>query len=183
MSVTVTTSRSGNTTIVTAVSTLTAPTFYWYLDGIFVGATQGGVRTFVSQPNDQQRIEVLDSTDPAFDPAANAPAGYPARRMLVFTRSIDPSVIGYRIEQQRAGGSWSSLGTVQDDRARWLYEFLTPRLDDLTQYAWRVIPMDEHGNDGTPVTLVEELIVRTPDAPNFAVAYNAGTQKVTFSQA
>lgn len=177
----ITQSRSGNVTTATATTSLTGTVYYfWYLDGLYVG--EGGpTRTFALSPTEQARIEALASNSPDFDPIANAPAAWPARRMLVFTRSIDPNVVRYRIEQQRAAGAWSLIGTVQHDPRRWIYQFLTPRLDDLTQYAWRITPLDAAGQAGSIISLPAELIVRAPDAPSFTLTFNSGTAKITFS--
>ena len=60
---------------------------------------------------------------------------------------------------------------------------LTPRLDDLSTYTWRVIPVNTAGNDGTALTIGPELIVRTPDAPNIEIVFDSGTTRVTFSEA
>lgn len=183
----ITQSRSGNVTIATATTSLTGTVyFFWYLDGLYVGSTTStdsgqASHTFALSPTEQARIDVLTSNSPDFDPVANAPAAWPARRMLVFTRSFDANVVRYRIEQQKAAGAWSQIGMVQHDPRRWIYQFLTPRLDDLTQYAWRITPLDAAGQAGTLISLPAELIVRTPDAPTFTLTFNSGTARITFS--
>lgn len=176
-------SRAGNTTTITVVSSLVAPVFFhWYVDGQYVG---GGTntRTFYLTPGDQNHIDVLDTTSVSFDPIANAPTGYPPVRRLFFTRSLAALVVSYRIEQQENGGAWSAIGTVPDDPTQWQFSFLTGRLDDLATYAWRVIPIDKYGTDGTAVTLASELIVRLPDAPKFSATFNAGADQVLFAAA
>jgi hypothetical protein len=64
---------------------------------------------------------------------------------------------------------------------QWSYSWATGRLTDLTQYAWRIVPVDGDGNDGTPLALPLETIVRVPDAPSFGVSVAAGI--VTFAAA
>jgi hypothetical protein len=175
--------RFGTTTVITAQSSLTAATYYWYIDGNYVGAGSSTTRTFVLASGDQARIDVLDSVDPNFDPIANAPQQFPAVRTLVFPRSMSSTIARYRIEQQINGGAWTVLGLVQDDPRAWLYSFVTMRLTDLTSYAWRCVPMGASGNDGTPIALTAEQVVRTPDAPGFTAAFQAGSGQVLFSAA
>jgi hypothetical protein len=185
MSITSTTQvRTGNATQITVVSSLTGTIYYhWYQDGSYLGVSSTPTRTFVLVPGSQARFTILDTNDAAFDPVANAPEGYPATRSLVFTRSIDSDVSKYRIEQQRESDGWISLGIIFDDPRAWVYQLSTPTLDDLTNYGWRVIAIDTAGNDGTAVTLAAELIVRTPNAPDFTVTFDPGTTKVTFAAA
>jgi hypothetical protein len=172
------TSRINNTTVVNVTSSLTAPVWYfWYLDGVFVSTTRAPKYTFVLPAGQQSQVDVLDgntSTPPA------APTAYPAVRVINFVRSLG-GVDRYRIEQQANGGAWIAIGYVQDNPRSWSYQITTPRLDDLTQYAWRVIPIDAAGNDGTALSLGQELIVRTPDAPNFTVVFDAVHDQVMFS--
>lgn len=175
-----TTSRSGNITSVRVTSSLSGVVYYfWYLDGAFMGMTTSPTKTFSLEPADQAQIVCLDSNDPAFDPIANAPVGWPARRTLVWVRSVDTAA-KYRVEQKQGSGAWAVIGYVPVDPTTWNYQFLTPRLLDLTSYAWRVIPMDALGNDGTSIALASELIVRTPDAPSFHATLN-GSQEVVFT--
>lgn len=169
--------RIGFKTVVTAVSSLSGVVYYfWYLDGAYMGFTTSASYSFVLKPGEQSVIDVLDSNDPDFDPVTNAPAGYPARRTLVWTRSIDADVHQYRVEQRKDAGAWVELGYVYDDPAQWLFRLLSPRLDDLAEYEWRVVPMDLAGNDGTPVALGAEKIVRRPDAPNFTAELQPSTE-------
>jgi hypothetical protein len=175
---------AGNVIVLSATSDLGGTVyFFWYLNGAFIGMTTGSSQTIALGPGDQGRIDALDSNDPDFDFVANAPAGYPARRTLVFVRSLDADVDRYKIEQQQNGGSWALLGYVPQDDSKWNYEVLSPRLADLTTYAWRVTPIDIAGNTGTPATIAAEYIVRTPDAPDFSASFNPATSKVTFASA
>ncbi len=180
--------RSDGATTVTAVSNLSPGAgesirYHWYLDGVYVGVTFAGVRTFALEHGDQGRLEVLDTLDPDFDPVANAPEAWPARRRLWWVRSTAADVDHYRVEQQADGGAWSLLGIVRHEASAWDYEYLTPRLDDLTEYAWRVVPVDAAGNEGTALSLGSEDLVRTPDAPDFTATFNAGPTTVTIAAA
>ena len=173
----------GNVIQVSVTSDLVGDvTYHWYEDGVYLGPTQAPTRAFLLDTSDQIRVEVIDSIDPDFDPIANAPAGYPARRLLFWLRSLAADVDHYRIEQRKGdAGEWELQSTVPAKAGRWSYQWLTNRLDDLTRYAWRIIPVDATGNQGEPLVSGPELIVRTPDAPKFAVAYSSKTQRVTFA--
>ena len=174
--------RSLDTTVVTVTSSLTGVVFYhWYMDGAYLGATSDPSRSITLQRSEQVRLEILDTNDRDFDPVANAPAGHPARREIVWVRSIDPEVIRYRVDQQLDGGDWETIAYVHHEEARWTYSLLSPRLDDLSDYAWRVVPLDAAGNEGTAVAIDAEFIVRIPDAPNFTVTFVEGVNEVLFT--
>jgi hypothetical protein len=179
--------RSGNATVVTAVSDLVPGVdeqllYHWYVDGVYLGLTSGGSRAFAPEAGEQVRVDVVDSVDAAFDADDENPGGAPARRLLWWVRSIDSDIDHYRVEQQADGGAWSLLGMVPHVATAWEYSFLTPRLDDLTEYAWRIVPVDAAGNTGTAIDLGSEDVVRTPDAPSFTAAYNAVGETVTIDE-
>jgi len=175
----------GSVTQVIATSDLTGIVyFHWYLDGRHVGVSQDGVFAFSLGLGVQGRVEVLDTTDPDFDPIANAPAAWPATRVLWFLRSIDLACVRYHITQSKDGGASETIGYVVQDALTWAHTFITPRLDDLASYAWRIFSIDDVGNvDATGFPVGAELVVRTPDAPDFTVAFDPGTTKVTFTEA
>ena len=171
----ITTSASGRTTVVTAVSNLSQPIWYfWYLGGAYVGGGRSNRRTFVLPAGQSARVDVLDgstSTPPA------SPVSYPPTRTILFVRSIG-DVARYRIEQSENSGAWTAIAFVQDNPGTWSYSITTANLDDLSTYAWRVVPIDAAGNDGTPIALASELIVRMPDAPVFAISLNGSAEAV-----
>jgi hypothetical protein len=184
MTVSYTTTRLGNTTTVTVASTLSAPVyFFWYLDGQFLGMTLTATRSFHLLADEQARIEVLDSNDAGLDPYTNAPAAYPPRKTLSWVRSLAADVDHYRVEQQQDGGEWVTIGQIAASSDPWSYRFLTQRLTDLSTYAWRIVPVDQVGNDGAPLTIGPEKIVRTPDAPAFAASLDPDTAYLTISAA
>ncbi len=176
------TTRLGNVTTVTVTSDLSGTVYYhWYIDGAYVASTSVPMRAFHLADGDQVRIEVIDTNDPAFDPIAGAPTGWPARRTIWWVRSVDADVEQYRVEQKKDAGDWSAVATVFAVDGQWSYRLLSDRLCDLADYTWRVVPVDAAGNDGTPIEIGPETIVRTPDAPNFAISFDENTTKVTFS--
>lgn len=173
----------GEFTLVEATSDLASPTFFWYVDGAYYQRTDLGELTVRLASGDQADVVAVDTTDPDnFDVVANAPTRYPARRTLWWTRSTDADVVRYVIKQQREAEGLVEIGDLPATES-WAYRFLTPRLDDLTQYDWEVIPVDAAGNEGTALTFGPEQIVRKPDAPDFTLSFDEGTTRVTFTAA
>lgn len=175
--------RSGNSVWVVVTSDLDNPWFYWFADGQFLTKRRHNGRGFLVAIGEQARVEVIDSLDGELDPLAIAVEGWPARRTLWWLRSLAADVAEYRVEQQQGGGDWEDIGRVPAETGRWDYRFTSPRLEDLASYAWRVVPIDAAGNDGTPVSVAAEMIVRTPDAPRFTATFDAGTSRVTIDAA
>jgi len=173
--------RLGELVVVTFAGSLPPPAFYhWYLDGVHVGVTTAPTRQFQIVEGDQARVEVVETADPDFDPYQNPPAAYPARKTLWWARSTDAETAAYRIERQADGGDWTPLATLPAVAGAWSYSWISERLADLTNYAWRVVPLDALGNAGEPLELDAERLVRTPDAPLFAADFDPATRRVTF---
>lgn len=179
----VTYERIGDVTRVYATSDLVSPFFHWYVDGSWIGATSTPWRDVQLARGDQARVDVQDTTDAAYDPIANAPTGYPARRSLWWVRSADADVASYLVEQDQDSGGYETVGRVVQTEQAWALGWLSARLDDLSTYTWRVTPYDAAGNAGTARTFGPEKIVRRPDAPDFALAFDDDTDHVTVSAA
>ncbi len=176
--------RSDYVTTVTVTSDRPATVyFHWYVDGVFIASTRSPTRSFRLSQGEQLRIEVRATSDPDYDPLSDPPLGWPARRSLWWVRSTDSSVSYYRVDQKLGAGDWETLRIVPQVADQWAYSLLSDRLDDLSTYTWRVIPVDAAGNDGSAVTIGAELIVRTPDGPDFTATFDSGTTKVTFDEA
>ena len=180
--------RIGALTQVTVTSDLTPGAgaviyYHWYLGGRYVGRTTSPTKTFMPDCGEQVRVVVNDTTDADYDYVGNAPAGYPGRRQLHWVPSLTGEPYAYAIAMQRDGGDWVEIGRVLHDPDRWACSHVSPQLVDLGEYVFRVTPVDKAGNDGTAISLGSETIVRTPDAPDFDVAFDPGTLKVTFSEA
>lgn len=176
--------RSGSMIRVTATSSLSGTIYYhWYVDGSYVGMTILDSYWFQVMPGDQSRVVCQDTNSASYDPIANAPTMYPSRRTLCWIRSADTDVAYYRIEENQDSGGWSEVARVRHSEDQWEYRWTTARLDDLSDYEWRVTPYDRAGNAGTAVSLGAETIVRRPDAPLIAAAWDNGTAHVTISEA
>lgn len=175
----------GATLVVVTVTSDLAGTvyFHWYVDGAFAGVTTAAARTFHVAAGGQARIDVFDAAEPVADPFAAAPAAYPRHRTVWWVRSLATDVAWYRVDEQQDGGDWAAIARVPHDEATWSYHVLTDRLTDLASYAWRVVPVDAAGNDGTPVAADALTVVGRPDAPNVTVAFDDDTQKATFAAA
>jgi hypothetical protein len=106
-----------------------------------------------------------------------------ATKTLWFVRSLAAAVVAYRIDQQQDGGDWTEIATVWAVPDQWAYQFATAVLDDLSIYSWRVVALDAAGNAcDEPLELGPEKMVRTPDAPAFEIALDAGAGTVTFAE-
>ena len=174
----------GQTTLIEVSSDLTPPVwFHWYLDGVFQATTTVGEFWISLEPGVQARLEVIDSTDPDFDPLANCPAAYPATRSLWWIRSLAADLDRYRVEQQQDGGDWTTVATVLKKDNQWHYHIESGRLVDLATYAFRIVPIDAAGNDGTAQSLSSRRIVRTPAAPDFSLTFNEGPTTITIGAA
>lgn len=174
--------RINGLSVATAVSDLIDPLFYWYLDGVYLTSTVAGRYSIYIAPGDQARLEVLDSTDPAFDPIANTPESYPARFLLSWSRSPDADVDRYKVRRLKGLGPAVDVATIRAVANRWTYEYRTDRLEDLATYAFSVIPVDKAGNEGDALEIMDERIVRRPDAPRFDLEFNAGPTTVTITE-
>jgi len=171
--------RHGRVTIITVASDLEDPYYHWYADGSWLGVTRDPEFSIVLDGDDEIEITCQDTTDADYDPIANAPAGWPARKTIWWTAPADSDIDHYIIRQQLDGGAWTDLGVVNHDGS-WAYGFLTARLTDLGSYAWRVVAVDAAGNEGTLKEIAAATVVRRPNSPAFSIAYSAVTQKVTF---
>lgn len=192
--------RIGNVVIVTAITTLVGtPVYYhWFMDGALMGSGTSPRFTLTLEQAQQARIEVFDTLDPNFDPLSAPPAAFPGRYTIHWVRSLSTDVKEYRVERTIDGGAnWTRFSSLRHDAAAWDYQVLTDRLADLTDYGWRVIPVDHAGNDGTPLVIsifvvfwsgsglpaFNTKVVRIPDSPKWTYTWNAGTQRVTYAAA
>lgn len=171
--------RIGNVSTVTVHTSLAAPFFHWYLSGVYAGMTRSPRRSFHLPDGEHAHIDVMATTDADFDPVAGAPEFHPDRRTLWWLRSLSTDVAHYRVEQRKDAGSWETIATYQAVADGWDHQHVTDRLVDLADYEWRVIAVDAAGNDGSPVSLGSQTVVRQPDGPEWSYSFSAATDKVT----
>lgn len=173
--------RIGEISLVEVVSSLSGTIYYhWYREGAWVGMTTEPRKYFRLEPGDEERIICQDTNDAAYDPVANAPVGYPARRSLFWTQPLLGNVRTFKVQEKKAAGDWTDRATIR--AAGWAYSWLSARLDDLTEYTHRVLGVDEAGNEGPPLALDTALVVRRPDGVNFVYVYHVGPNQFAFSE-
>jgi hypothetical protein len=172
----------GGTTAVTAVSSLSAPVWYfWWANGVYYGGTQTNRLVLRPDAGESLTVECADNSTDATPSFTSACA--PARRLIQWLRSTDAATASYLVEEQIGGGSWTKVAVVPAGATTWQYEFRTAPLTDLAAYAWRVTAQDAAGRGGTPLVIPAETIVRTPDPPAWAFSFDSGSGQVTFSAA
>lgn len=105
-------------------------------------------------------------------------------KTLFWVRSLTTGVVRYRIDEQVDGGEWTTIAYVWARSGQWSYLYETDTLDDLSEYAWRIIPIDSAENAcDAPLEIGPETVVRTPDAVDFDVTFNSPATTVTFAEA
>ena len=146
------------------------PTFRIYLDGELLTETTGTTYVLTQRIGDTPVIEVRDDDSP---PAA----GLPGRVRLEWTPVAGAAE--YRVEEfvaaawtQRARVKASDIGT---------HVWFTRFLEDEATHQFRIVPVGENGNDGTPLAF-SFLMVRSPDPPDVSYAYNPGPDTVTITE-
>jgi hypothetical protein len=102
---------------------------------------------------------------------------YPNRAMLSWYGVAD--VKKYRVEEYV--GSWTGVRTFQAEDGDF-FAFETRVLEDDTTHQFRVVPIGEDGNEGTPISW-DVLMVRHPDAPDVSLTYASGTGNLTVASA
>lgn len=177
-----TSARHGRSVTVTATSSLTGPTFYWYANGAYLGSNETGQWTLRPEPGDSVELVAVDSTSGSFDPydPANIPEHWPNRRTIEWTRPTDQAVSRFVVEQQKDGGAWVQIAEYIAG-PEWSFRHRTAPLEDGSTYAWRVQAYDEIGNAGTVTTLQTITQYHRPNPVAFAIAYDDGTGLVTYS--
>lgn len=155
-----------NTVRVTWTSGLPTPTFRVWRDGVKTLTTVSYMDFYLAD-GEMPVIEVFDDdTVPS--------SAYPGN-MLLFWYHV-ATAAKYRVEEY-VGSEWVTRCTYLDEgQGSFLYR--TDFLADETTYEWRIVPVGENGNDGTPFTR-SGLMVRYPDVPSAQFTYSEVTNKVT----
>lgn len=186
MATTVTSERLDHNVVkVAASSSLGADaTLYWYADGKLIQAASfPRERIFTLQPGRSALIEILDTTA--------SPVDAFTREILIQWYAVS-GAIKYFVQQWIGVGAadndlpvddadWQTLRTVVAS-AEEVYNHLTDWLDDLTEYTFRVVPVNAENIEGEGL-LMTFVVVGRPDAPDTTLAYDADTQRVTVAAA
>jgi hypothetical protein len=183
MSVTLAVKRNGPVVCVTAASDLTGSVnYHWWIDGVYLGSGSAPSRDFYIMAGEQARIDVIYTTDADFDPNENRPDVPETRQRLQWTLGVDLQATIWRIDEQTDGETWNTIAKVAVRTGQWSYEYLTRRLTDLVTYTWRVVPIDECGNERTEVSLGSFICVRLPDMPETTMEFDGVTNRVTIGE-
>lgn len=113
-----------------------------------------------------------------FDDDTVPSSAYPGN-MLLFWYHV-ATAAKYRVEKYE-DGEWVTVATIIDGgQGSFLYR--TEFLADETLHHWRIVPVGENGNDGSPLTK-DFFLVRTPSVPLASWSYNPTNYKVTVTVA
>ena len=149
-------------------SGLPDPTFYLYLDGSFVTATQDTEWEFDVAEGDSPVVDIFDDPDTAPEYARSG-------RLVLCWEGVSDTA-SYLVEEWVVD-TWVERGSVLATTAAW-YVFRTRYLEDSTTHLHRVTPIGVNGNTGTSVEF-STLLVRVPDVPAVEFAYDPNTGKMT----
>lgn len=153
-------------------STLSAPTFYIYVNAELVGVTTETAYQFQAAPGESVILDVFDSsTDTPEDV-------YPGRLAIAWYAVVATDY--YRIDEYLSG-EWVEVGRVRDTGAGY-FKWRTRWLEDSASHQFRVIAVGDNGNESTAATL-SCLMVRHPDVPDVNLSYDAEDGTLTIAQA
>lgn len=168
MSVTIgniTDGASPHSALVSWSSTLPDPTFYVYLDGVFLYRTKRRSANITMQPDQAGLLEVFD--DPTEMPSTTKPSD----GIIRFSGNGSEA---YRIEKL-VDAVWETkqerIGSLDSHRYR------TDRINDVADDTFRITALS-NGLESTPTSLTAG-IVRVPDPPEADYSFNNSTKQLT----
>jgi len=147
-------------------------TYYVYRDGQLIATTPGSSIVLSVEPGETPIIEVFDDADTA------PMESHPGRVTLAWYASTGAAVDHYRIDEY-VSSVWTARARIKDNGDGY-FLWRSRGLEDVTTHQFRVVPVGDNGNEGTADTR-NVLMVRYPDSPDLSVAWDSGTNKVTFS--
>lgn len=150
------------------VSDLSSPTYYVWLNGEFLMETAETSVSLYIAPGDDLQLSVFD------DSAAVPPEHFPSRLTLRWVGRDGAQM--YRVEQY-VDSAWVPR-TLIPWRLSNVYRYTTARLDDVTEYQYRVLPLDAQGRSGTALNFTVEM-VRYPDPPTQTMDFTGGELVIT----
>lgn len=155
----------------TAVSSLPTPTYYWRVDGA----------RWHSGPEDTVLVPIDDGTPTVWvsdDGWGSDDEHFPGRQTLqVFIDEDSSPAYAYLRIDEYVSGSWTERKRLTCDGRGW-YTWTSRYLEDVTVHQFRVVPVGENGNEGTPASFAA-LMVRHPSPPAVSHSYDENTGKVT----
>jgi len=174
--------RTGDTWTIRWTSTESTPTFRVYRDGVLIATTTTTSIDIAVAPGESPAIEVLD------DATTLPEAGFPGWALLTWFRPSGGGGDYYLIEEYVSGapGSWVTRRKIKDlgstAQPAGYFRWRSRWLEDVTTHQFRITPVGANGNDGTAVTHAI-FVVRRPDPPTVAIAWDSGTAKLTITEA
>lgn len=138
-----------------------------YRNGILIDETSGTSIHVHSGSRESVLIEVI--ADPDGIPIEVNPSRIDLRWAATAATKL------YRIEKF-VDAAWVTVGSRAEDGSS-AYSFRSESLADDTTHEFRVVPVGDNGNDGTPATL-DKKVIRHPDAPDVGVTFDDDTQKL-----
>lgn len=150
-------------------SDLSNPVFFIYIDGELYDTTEAASAIIRINPGESPVISIIDSLIPG-----EIPAYYP--KYAALTWWYLNGAVEYRIEEY-IGSAWVVRDTIPEN-GKGYYLWKSRVLEDCVSHSFRVIPVDEKGNDGTAQEF-EILMVRIPDEPQCEFSYSAVTGELT----
>lgn len=147
------------------------PPYRVFVNGVQVATTRATRMLKLIALDESAIIEVLD------DPSASPSIVRSARLNLGWAQSSGAD--HYRVER-KIDSVWTEIDRVKDTGAA-TYSYRTPPLADDTVHELRVVPQGTNGLDGTALTFNALEMIRHPDVPDVAFAFNdtAGTVTIT----
>lgn len=156
--------QDGPTSVVFSWSSdLEDPTFYVWVNGVFVGTTLETSYVVAVGVGEQVQFDV-------FDDAAGVPLDYYPPFLVLRWQGRDGSVL-FRVEED-VSGQWVFRGLVPFSVGN-VYRHRTGVLSDSTEYTHRVVPLDVEGRTGSVLEFSAEM-VRYPDAPSQDAVFAGG---------
>jgi hypothetical protein len=145
------------------------PTFYIYIDGVLNETTTATTKLVQIQYDREFQIEILDDVN-----------AVPAEAYPDFARiSWEPvaNAAKYRIDQWDGVSAWDELAVILDTNQN-TFVYDTQKIDDVTDYTFRIVPLNSADIEGSPREF-NLFMVRRPDRPNVTYTYDNGTAKIT----
>lgn len=111
-------------------------------------------------------LDVIDDGEPI-------PQGFPPKATINFWGVAGASE--YQV-QEYISGAWILRATFPGGQS--FYSFTTRKLEDVTTHQFRVLALDEAGNEST-ADQISFLFVRFPDVPSVAISFSKPNLTIT----
>ena len=141
---------------------------YVYVNGELFASGRLFEAIIPAQGGEQPVIAIFDDGDGV--PGVE----FPSRWMLQWETVAG---VEYYKVQEYVDSAWVDRAHVYD-RGQPNFHWFTRVLEDVTAHQFKIVPVGVDANVGTGREL-QSIMVRTPDVPDYSVAYSNGTHKIT----